>query len=117
MTDCSMSSVETCVRGSTGGIIGEGSEPIHSRIYERRDFSIILTDAVAHTVMASNFAKFLYFVRIIRQKCLAFEKSRNSNDSGQTAGIEAAILATRLSFSSAATEGVLLVDASNAFTL
>ena len=34
---------------------------------------------------------------------------------GQTAGIEAAIQATRLRFSSEETEGVLLVDASNAF--
>ena len=34
---------------------------------------------------------------------------------GQTAGIEAAIHATRLRFSSEETEGVLLVDASNAF--
>ena len=34
---------------------------------------------------------------------------------GQTAGIEAAIHATRLRFSSPDTEGVLLVDASNAF--
>ena len=34
---------------------------------------------------------------------------------GQTAGIEAAILTTRLCFSSPATEGVLLVDASNTF--
>ena len=34
---------------------------------------------------------------------------------GQTAGIEAAILATRLCFSSPATEGVLLIDARNAF--
>ena len=34
---------------------------------------------------------------------------------GQTAGVEAAIHATRLRFSSEETEGVLLVDASNAF--